>query len=194
MVLTYNRETLFLEEIVTRTGDGTALQDVGFWVLNDVVWVKTNPMPNFRGRRFTNAHETLIWAVADKKRTDYTFNYKSLKAFNDDLQHRSDWTLPICIGQERLRDEKGAKQHPTQKPVKVMEWCLGFLPDARTILDPFMGSGTTGVACAKLGRKFIGIELEPEYFDIACKRIEDAYKQPDLFVEPPKKAEQVALI
>ncbi|WP_108663002.1 DNA methyltransferase [Acuticoccus kandeliae] len=153
---------------------GTAVQDVGFWILNDVVWVKTNPMPNFRGRRFTNAHETMIWAVADRSRTDYTFNYKSMKVFNDDLQHRSDWTLPICSGPERLRDAEGTKLHPTQKPEALLNRLLlaSTLP-GDTVLDPFFGSGTTGAVAKRLGRGFIGIEREESYAKIARRRIAD---------------------
>ncbi|MEM8854378.1 MAG: site-specific DNA-methyltransferase [Pseudomonadota bacterium] len=151
---------------------GTAVQDTGFWVLNDVVWVKTNPMPNFRGRRFTNAHETLIWAVADKRRTDYCFNYRSLKTFNDDLQHRSDWTLPLCIGGERLRDASGGKAHPTQKPEALLHRIL--LASTRpgdVVLDPFFGTGTTGAVARRLGRHFIGIEQDEDYASLAEARI-----------------------
>ncbi|MEM6762831.1 MAG: site-specific DNA-methyltransferase [Pseudomonadota bacterium] len=152
---------------------GTAIQDTGFWILNDVVWVKTNPMPNFRGRRLTNAHETLIWSVAERKRTDYTFNYHSLKAFNEDVQHRSDWTLPICIGGERLRDAAGAKQHPTQKPEALL-WRV-LLASSRpgdVVLDPFFGTGTTGAVAKRLGRHFIGIEANETYADLARERID----------------------
>ncbi len=151
---------------------GTAVQDCGFWILNDVVWVKTNPMPNFRGRRFTNAHETLIWAVADASRTDYTFNYKSMKAFNDDLQMRSDWTLPICIGQERLRGADGAKAHPTQKPEALLSRILlASSKPGDVVLDPFFGTGTTGAVARRLGRHFIGIEQDPAYAALAEARI-----------------------
>ncbi|MEM9223975.1 MAG: DNA methyltransferase [Pseudomonadota bacterium] len=162
---------------------GAALQDEGYWILNDVVWVKTNPMPNFRGRRFTNAHETLIWAVADKKRTDYTFNYKSMKSFNDDLQHRSDWTLPLCVGPERLRDETGAKLHPTQKPEALLNRIL--LASSRPgdlVLDPFLGSGTTGAVAKRLGRRFIGLEQDPAYVALAQQRINDV-----MTVEDPEQ-------
>ncbi|MEM8552814.1 MAG: DNA methyltransferase, partial [Pseudomonadota bacterium] len=151
---------------------GAALQDEGFWILNDVVWVKTNPMPNFRGRRFTNAHETLIWAVADKRRTDYTFNYRSMKAFNDDIQHRSDWTFALCTGAERLRGEDGAKAHPTQKPEALLRRILlASTKPGDLILDPFLGTGTTGAVAKMLGRHFIGIEREPHYAALAEERI-----------------------
>ncbi len=160
---------------------GTALQDVGFWVLNDVVWVKTNPMPNFRGRRFTNAHETLIWAVADKKRTDYTFNYRSMKTFNDDLQHRSDWTIPLCTGPERLRDADGHKQHPTQKPEALLNrLILASTKPGDVVLDPFFGTGTTGAVAARLGRRFIGIEQDPAYVELARERIAAVEPETDL--------------
>jgi modification methylase len=151
---------------------GAAVQDTGFWILNDVVWVKTNPMPNFRGRRFTNAHETLIWAVADRRRTDYVFNYKSLKVFNDDLQHRSDWTLPICSGAERLRDGDGAKAHPTQKPeALVNRVLLASTRPGDVVLDPFFGTGTTGAVARRLGRGFVGIERDAAYAALAQARI-----------------------
>ena len=151
---------------------GTAIQDLGYWILNDVVWVKTNPMPNFRGRRFTNAHETLIWAVADRTRTDYVFNYRSLKAFNDDLQHRSDWTLPLCVGPERLRDAGGAKVHPTQKPEALLRRVLlAATRPGDVVLDPFFGSGTTGAVAKRLGRHFVGIEQEADYVTLAEARI-----------------------
>ncbi|MEM0905982.1 MAG: site-specific DNA-methyltransferase [Pseudomonadota bacterium] len=151
---------------------GTAMQNTGYWILNDVVWVKTNPMPNFRGRRFTNAHETLIWAVADKGRTDYTFNYHSMKVFNDDLQHRSDWTMPLCHGPERLRDDAGTKCHPTQKPEALLNRIL--LASTRpgdVVLDPFMGSGTTAAVAKRLGRHFIGFEQSEAYVDLAKARV-----------------------
>ncbi|WP_137390053.1 site-specific DNA-methyltransferase [Rhodoligotrophos defluvii] len=151
---------------------GTALQDMGFWVLNDIVWRKANPMPNFRGKRFTNAHETLIWAAksADQKR--YTFNYEAMKALNDDLQMRSDWLLPICNGSERLKDEDGAKLHPTQKPEALLHRViLASSNPGDVILDPFFGTGTTGVVAKRLGRSFIGIEQDARYAEAAHKRI-----------------------
>lgn len=151
---------------------GSALQDLGFWILNDVVWRKTNPMPNFRGRRFTNAHETLIWAAksADQKR--YTFNYEAMKALNDDLQMRSDWLLPICNGGERLKDAAGNKLHPTQKPEALLHRIiLASTSPGDVVLDPFFGTGTTGVVAKRLGRAFIGIEREAAYADAARRRL-----------------------
>ena len=130
---------------------GTVLQDLGFWVLNDVVWRKTNPMPNFRGRRFTNAHETLIWASMGPK-ARYTFNYEAMKALNEDLQMRSDWLFPICSGAERLREEGGRKTHPTQKPEALLHRIiLASSHEGDVVLDPFLGSGTTAVAAKRLG-------------------------------------------
>ncbi|MBK1622679.1 site-specific DNA-methyltransferase [Afifella marina] len=152
---------------------GTILQDLGFWILNDIVWRKTNPMPNFRGRRFANAHETLIWAAPSPKAKRYTFNYDALKAFNDDLQMRSDWTLPICTGEERLKDDTGRKVHPTQKPESLLyRVLLSTTKPGETVLDPFFGTGTTGAVAKKLGRHFIGIEREQSYIDAAEARIE----------------------
>ena len=149
---------------------GSALQDLGFWILNDVIWRKTNPMPNFRGRRFTNAHETLIWA-AHNSDTRYTFNYESMKAFNDDLQMRSDWLLPICSGGERLK--QGAKKaHPTQKPEGLLHRILlATSSPGDLILDPFFGTGTTGAVAKQLGRNWLGIEQDKAYGEIARKRI-----------------------
>ena len=171
---------------------GAAIQDLGFWILNDIIWRKANPMPNFRGTRFTNAHETLIWASTGEK-ARYTFNYRSMKTLNDELQMRSDWEFPICGGQERLKKD-GHKVHPTQKPVALMEWCLGFVPNAKTILDPFLGSGTTLVACQRLGRMGTGVEIEPDYFEVACRRVEEATRQPDLFITPPEAPKQETLL
>jgi modification methylase len=151
---------------------GAALQDLGYWILNDVIWRKTNPMPNFKGTRFQNAHETLIWAAksADQKR--YTFNYDALKTFNDDLQMRSDWTIPLCTGAERLKDEGGRKAHPTQKPEALLRRVLlGTTRPGDTVLDPFFGSGTTGAVAKHLGRGFIGIEREAAYLEVARARI-----------------------
>jgi modification methylase len=149
---------------------GTILQDLGFWVLNDVIWRKTNPMPNFRGRRFTNAHETMIWASTGPK-ARYTFNYESMKALNEDLQMRSDWLLPICSGAERLKQD-GRKTHPTQKPEALLHRViLAASHVGDVVLDPFMGSGTTAVAAKRLGRTFIGIEREGTYADAARERL-----------------------
>ncbi|WP_334174896.1 site-specific DNA-methyltransferase [Pseudoxanthobacter sp.] len=151
---------------------GSCLQNLGFWLLNDVVWVKSNPMPNFRGRRFANAHETLIWASRDKDAKSYTFNYHALKAFNEDLQMRSDWTLPICSGGERLKGEDGLKVHPTQKPEALLyRVLLSSTNPGDVVLDPFFGTGTTGVVARRLGRRFIGIEREPAYAAAAEARI-----------------------
>ena len=151
---------------------GVKIQDLGFWILNDVIWNKNNPMPNFRGTRFTNAHETLIWASKDKN-SKYTFNYQSLKCLNDDLQMRSTWNLPICNGNERLKD-KGKKVHSTQKPEALLyRILLASTNKNDLVLDPFLGSGTTAVVAKKLGRIFYGIEKEKKYFEAANKRIKN---------------------
>src|SRR5215467_5851331 len=151
---------------------GTILQDLGFWILNDVVWRKTNPMPNFRGRRFTNAHETMIWAAREAGAKGYTFNYEALKAGNEDIQVRSDWTLPLCTGEERLKGLDGKKLHPTQKPEALLARVVlaSSRPDD-LVLDPFSGTGTTGAVAKRLGRQFIGIEREAAYAAAAHKRI-----------------------
>jgi modification methylase len=151
---------------------GRAVQDLGFWILNDVVWRKTNPMPNFKGTRLANAHETLIWAAKSRGARRYTFNYDALKMANDELQMRSDWMLPLCTGEERIKDETGAKAHPTQKPEALLHRVL--LASTRPgdiVLDPFFGVGTTGAAARRLGRRFIGIEREARYADLARTRI-----------------------
>jgi modification methylase len=151
---------------------GAMLQDLGFWILNDIVWRKSNPMPNFRGRRFTNAHETLIWAARDSQKRDYTFNYEALKAGNDDIQMRSDWFIPLCTGEERLKGRDGRKLHPTQKPQALLARVIlaASRPDD-LVLDPFCGTGTTGAAARRLGRRFIGIEREHDYAAAAKRRI-----------------------
>jgi modification methylase len=151
---------------------GATLQDLGFWILNDVVWRKSNPMPNFRGRRFTNAHETLIWAAREVGGKGYTFNYEALKAGNDDVQVRSDWTIALCTGEERLKGGNGKKLHPTQKPEALLARVIlaSSRPDD-LVLDPFCGSGTTGAVAKRLGRRFIGIERESTYADAAQARI-----------------------
>ena len=153
---------------------GKIIQDLGFWILNDVIWNKNNPMPNFRGTRFTNAHETLIWASKNKK-SKYTFNYQSMKCFNDDLQMRSTWNLPICNGKERLKNN-GIKVHSTQKPEALLHRIiLASSNKDDFILDPFLGSGTTAVVSKKLGRNYYGIEKEKKYFEAAAKRIRNTH-------------------
>jgi len=151
---------------------GTILQDLGFWILNDVVWRKSNPMPNFRGRRFTNAHETLIWAARDASKRNYTFNYEALKAGNDDIQMRSDWLIPLCTGEERLKGGDGKKLHPTQKPEALLARIIlaASRPDD-LVLDPFSGTGTTGTVARRLRRRFIGTERLAEYAAAAEERI-----------------------
>jgi len=149
---------------------GFHLQNLNYWLLNDVIWRKNNPMPNFRGTRFTNAHETLIWASKNKK-SKYTFNYQSLKCLNDDLQMRSDWTFPICNGKERLK-KNGKKVHSTQKPEALLHRIiLATTNKGDTILDPFLGTGTTAAVAKKLGRKYFGIEKDEKYFKAANERI-----------------------
>jgi len=150
---------------------GALLQDADFWILNDIVWRKTNPMPNFRGTRFTNAHETLIWCAKDEK-ARYTFNYRAMKALNDDLQMRSDWLLPICSGGERVKGDDGSKAHPTQKPEALLyRILLACTKPGDVVLDPFFGTGTTGAVARRLGRKWIGIERETAYVKVAHERI-----------------------
>src|SRR5258708_4858113 len=169
---------------------GAALQDLGFWTLNDAGWRRTNPMPNFRGRRFTNAHETLIWA-AHGEDSRYTFNYAAMKALNEDLQMRSDWLIPVCGGPERLK-QNGKKAHPTQKAAALAHRVILAATKTReTVLDPFFGSGTTGAVAKKLGRRFVGIERDPGYASIAKVRIADvrAASDSDLAVTPSKREE-----
>jgi modification methylase len=151
---------------------GALLQDAEFWILNDIVWRKSNPMPNFRGTRFTNAHETLLWCAKDEK-ARYTFNYRAMKALNDDLQMRSDWVLPICSGSERVKGEDGSKAHPTQKPEALLyRILLACTKPGDVVLDPFFGTGTTGAVARRLGRHWIGIERERSYVKVALERIE----------------------
>jgi len=151
---------------------GRAVQDLGFWILNDVVWRKSNPMPNFKGTRFTNAHETLIWASKSRGARRYTFNYDAMKMANDEVQMRSDWTLPLATGEERVKNAAGTKAHPTQKPEALLHRViLSSTRPGDVILDPFFGVGTTGAVAKRLGRHFIGIERESEYADAAKKRI-----------------------
>jgi modification methylase len=150
---------------------GAAVQDLGFWILNDVIWRKTNPMPNFRGRRFTNAHETLLWC-ARARESRYTFNYEAMKALNDELQMRSDWLIPLCGGPERLRGGDGKKAHPTQKPEALLHRVLlASTRPGEVVLDPFFGTGTTGAVAKRLGRRFIGIERDIAYVRLAQARI-----------------------
>jgi modification methylase len=156
---------------------GTILQDLGFWILNDVIWIKTNPMPNFHGVRFTNAHETLIWA-AKSRGARYTFNHHAMKALNDDLQMRSDWFLPICSGPERVR-VNGAKAHATQKPEALLyRILLASSNVGDVVLDPFFGMGTTGVVAKRLHRHWIGIEREARYARLARQRLERTQAEP----------------
>ncbi len=151
---------------------GAIVQDLRFWILNDVVWRKANPMPNFRGRRFTNAHETLIWAAREADGKGYTFNYEALKAGNDGVQMRSDWTIALCTGEERLKAGNGKKLHPTQKPEALLaRVILASSRPGDLVLDPFCGTGTTGAVARRLGRRFIGIEREDAYAAAAQARI-----------------------
>jgi len=164
---------------------GALLQDLGFWILNDIVWRKSNPMPNFRGRRFTNAHETLIWAARDAGQRAYTFNYEALKAGNDDVQMRSDWFIPLCTGEERLKGRDGKKLHPTQKPEALLARIIlaASQPDD-VVLDPFCGTGTTGAVARRLRRHFIGIEREAEYAAAADRRVAEAEPLPEPALAP----------
>ena len=170
---------------------GAQLQDQGFWILNDVIWRKSNPMPNFRGKRLTNAHETLIWA-AKSEAGKYTFNYEALKALNEGIQMRSDWVLPICNGGERLKDANGDKAHPTQKPESLLHRVIvGTTNPGDVILDPFFGTGTTGAVAKKLGRHFIGIEREEAYRKVAEERLSRVrrFDREGLEVSTSKRAE-----
>ncbi|MEN9060524.1 site-specific DNA-methyltransferase [Ponticoccus litoralis] len=170
---------------------GSALQDAGYWILNDVVWRKANPMPNFRGKRFTNAHETMIWASKGEG-AKYTFNYEALKALNEGIQMRSDWVLPICNGGERLKNENGDKAHPTQKPESLLHRVLvGSTNPGDVVLDPFFGTGTTGAVAKMLGRDFIGIEREAAYRKVAAERISRVrpFEKSALEVTQSKRAE-----
>jgi modification methylase len=170
---------------------GAILQDLGFWILNDIVWRKTNPMPNFRGRRFTNAHETMIW-VAKSEKSKYRFNYDAMKSLNEDLQMRSDWTLPICSGNERLKNDDGEKGHTTQKPEALLYRVLmSCTQPGDLVLDPFFGSGTTGAVAKKLGRDWIGLEREDDYIKLATKRIAAVkpIEEDDILHRPAKREE-----
>ena len=164
---------------------GYHIQNMGFWILNDVIWRKNNPMPNFKGTRFTNAHETLIWASKNKK-SKYTFNYQSLKCLNDDLQMRSDWTLPICSGNERIK-KNGKKVHSTQKPESLLHRILLASTNKDDfVFDPFLGTGTTAAVAKKLGRNYFGIENEKKYFKTAKQRLEKTIKMEDHYLDTIK--------
>ncbi|MCQ2599381.1 MAG: site-specific DNA-methyltransferase [Alphaproteobacteria bacterium] len=170
---------------------GSILQDLGFWILNDIVWVKTNPMPNFRGTRFTNAHETLIWATPQKT-GKYTFNYETMKKLNGGKQMRSDWDINICLGEERIKDKNGKSLHNTQKPMDLLRRViLSSTKPGDVILDPFVGSGTTAAVARELGRQFIGIDRETSYVDAARKRVADIVPidLSDIEVSNPKRTE-----
>ncbi|MBT4770202.1 MAG: site-specific DNA-methyltransferase [Rhodospirillaceae bacterium] len=170
---------------------GTTLQDLGFWILNDVIWRKSNPMPNFRGKRFTNAHETLIWCAKDNNKRKVTFNYDSMKALNDDVQMRSDWVIPLCTGGERLKKD-GIKAHPTQKPEALLyRIILAASNPGDLVLDPFFGTGTTGAVAKKLGRRYLGLERDPSYVALAEERLRTIKTETDseLLVTPSKRNE-----
>jgi len=173
---------------------GSAIQDLDFWILNDIIWRKSNPMPNFKGTRFTNAHETLIWASMGEK-ARYTFNYRSMKTLNDELQMRSDWEFPVCGGQERLK-KGGTKVHPTQKPeALIYRILLACTKPGDVVLDPFFGTGTTGAVAKRLRRRWIGIERELGYCDAAIERIEAALPLDESAVvtmQSPRAAPKVA--
>jgi len=174
---------------------GKILQDLQFWVLNDVVWVKANPMPNFRGVRYTNAHETLLW-VQKEKGAKYTFNYHAMKSLNDDLQMRSDWYFPICTGNERLKDEDGEKAHPTQKPEALLYRVIMASSNPEdVVLDPFFGTGTTGAVARKLHRHFIGVEIEAKYARLAMERVQEVVQlefDPPIYVTPdPRRRKRI---
>ena len=170
---------------------GAVMQNLGFWTLNDVIWRKSNPMPNFRGRRLTNAHETLIWAAHNRK-SRYTFNYQAMKVFNDDRQLRSDWLLPTCVGNERLK-HKGEKAHPTQKPEALLRRIiLASTRPGDVVLDPFFGTGTTGAVAKMLHRHWIGIEADSDYARLAQQRIDDVKALDDAaLLETPERRDEV---
>lgn len=171
---------------------GATLQDLGFWILNDVIWRKANPMPNFKGKRFTNAHETLIWASRDREAKGLTFNYEALKAGNDDVQVRSDWLFPLCTGGERLKTADGDKLHPTQKPEALLWRILtATTKPGDVVLDPFLGTGTTAAVAKRLGRNFVGVERDSHYAAHARARIAAVEPAPDdgLVSVTPKRAE-----
>jgi modification methylase len=171
---------------------GSILQDLGYWILNDVIWRKSNPMPNFKGTRYTNAHETLIWATRNPEQKKYTFNYDAMKALNEGVQMRSDWVLPLCTGSERIKDDQGSKAHPTQKPESLLHRViLSTTNEGDVVLDPFFGTGTSGAVAKKLGRHYIGIEREADYIKVARERLRRVVPvaPEDLEVTRSKKAE-----
>ena len=171
---------------------GYILQDLGYWILNDIIWQKANPMPNFKGTRFTNAHETIIWASKNKNSKKYVFNYEAMKSLNENTQMRSDWFLPICNGHERLKDSKGKKVHSTQKPESLLHRVIiSSSNPGDIILDPFFGTGTTGAVAKKLSRSFIGIERDNKYISHAQKRIDKVipYENESILVTTSKKSE-----
>ena len=170
---------------------GAILQDLGYWILNDIIWRKSNPMPNFRGRRFTNAHETMIWCARDKE-SKYRFNYEAMKTLNDDLQMRSDWTMPICTGAERLKNDDGKKAHPTQKPEALLyRAILSASEPGDLVLDPFFGTGTTGAVAKMLGRRYLGIEQDEDYVTLARDRLAEIEPATDpIFLKTPAKRDQ----
>ena len=170
---------------------GSALQDAGYWILNDVVWRKANPMPNFRGKRLTNAHETMIWA-AKSDQSKYVFNYDALKALNEGVQMRSDWIIPLCTGAERLKTKAGDKAHPTQKPEALLHRVLvASTRPGDVVLDPFFGTGTTGAVAKRLGRRYVGIEREPDYIEAAAARIAGVrpLDAESAAITPPRRSE-----
>ena len=165
---------------------GTSIQNLGFWILNDIIWHKTNPMPNFRGTRFTNAHETLLWCTTSRK-AKYTFNYQNLKELNEGKQMRSDWHIPICAGKERLRKDNNQRSHPTQKPEALLyRIMVSSTNTGDTVLDPFLGSGTTAVMAKKLQRNFIGFEQDKDYIKLAKKRLKNTKPLSDEIVTMTK--------
>ncbi|MEP9376833.1 site-specific DNA-methyltransferase [Aquabacter sp. CN5-332] len=174
---------------------GAAMQDLGFWILNDVIWRKANPMPNFRGRRFTNAHETLIWAAREPNAKGYVFNYEMLKGGNEDVQVRSDWLIPLCTGAERLKDGDGRKIHPTQKPEALLaRVLLSASKPGDVVLDPFLGSGTSAAVAKRLRRHFIGIERDPGYAAAATRRIAAVEPLPEAALAAPPSAREATRV
>ena len=173
---------------------GAIMQELGFWILNDVIWRKANPMPNFRGRRFTNAHETMIWAARGKD-ARYRFNYQAMKSLNDDIQMRSDWFLPLCTGAERLKNEHGLKLHPTQKPESLLHRVLlASTMQGDIVLDPFLGTGTTAAVARRLSRHYIGIERHPAYVEAALGRVRRVRPATDAEIATtPSKREAVRI-